>query len=96
MQKPCEIVNFCIHFSNLSKSIGDWNSMKVIFIKGLVHDDYNNNNNNNNNNNKNNYNNSSNNNTNDNDNGNNNNNDNSNWYLIYINLILFYIFCGIV
>ena len=59
--------------------------MKVIFIWRLVHDD--------NIINKNNYNNSSNNNTNDNDNGNNNsNNKNSNWYLIYIDLILFMYF----
>ena len=66
-----------------AKSIGDWNSMKVIFIEGSVLDD-------NNNNNKNNNNNSSNNNTNDNDNGNNNNN--SNWYLIHIDLIFFMYF----
>ena len=48
----------------------------------MVHDD-------NDNNNKNNFNNNSNSNTND-------NNNNSNWYLIYIDLILFYVFCGLV
>ena len=33
---------------------------------------------------------------NDNDNGNNNNDNDSNWYLIYIDLIFFYVFCGLV
>ena len=65
-----------------AKSIGDWNSMKVIFIEVSVLDGNNNNKNNNNN--------SSNNNTNGNDNGNNNNN--SNWYLIHIDLIFFMYF----
>ena len=85
MQKPCEIVKLLNSFFKvywcLEFNEGDF------YLGDSPHD-------NNNQKNKNNCNNSSNNNTNDNDNGNNNNN--SNWYLIYIDLILFYVFCGLV
>ena len=38
MQKLCEIIKLLHSILKSLKSIGDWNSMRGIFISGLVHE----------------------------------------------------------